>query len=178
MDLWSNHWQYSPPLLKHQYRKFRTQLPGPIASSRSTWTHFHATSEPSADAAPDTCTSRKPTHTTTASSIASDWTAHDPATHSTAATGLADQRNPSSPWSSTSDQIWTGNTPATKVQGLCSRLGGAWIEKSRDVTLRHVTAVGLLAFDCSVIQRSRMNLFGCVCNKIFNMDVMSVLFSA
>ena len=180
MDLWSNHRQYSPPLLQHQYGQFRAppQL-GPIASSRSTCTHLHATSEPSTDTALDTSTSRKPTHTTTASGNASDWTAHHPTTHSTAATGLADQRNSSSPWSSTSDQIWTGNTPATNVQGLCFFLGGARKEKSRplfasiiffflvvfglfiffflrkgDITLYHVTVVALFAFHCSVIQHS------------------------
>ena len=111
MDLWSNHRQYSPPLLQHQYGQFRTlPQPGPIASSRSTRTHFHATSEPSTVAALDTGTSRKPTHTTAASSNASDWMAHHPTTHSTAATGLADQWNSSSPWSSISEQIWTDNT--------------------------------------------------------------------
>ena len=184
MDLWSNHQQYSPPLLKHQYN----------ASSRSTWTHLHATSEPSTDAALDIGTSRKPTHTTAASSNASDWMAQHPTTHSTTATGLADQQNSSSPWSSISDQIWTGNTPVTKVQGLCSLLGGECRDKSRplfansiffffvvlfclficfgfffwrrgDVTLCHVTALVLLAIDCSKIQHSWMNLFGGVCNK-------------
>ena len=46
------------------------------------------------------------------------------------------------------------------------------------VTLCHVTVVALLAFDCSVIQYSRMNLCGSVSNKIFNMDDMSLLFFA
>ena len=48
----------------------------------------------------------------------------------------------------------------------------------RFVTLCHVTVVALLAFDCSVIQYSRMNLRGCVSNKIFDMDDMSLLFFA
>ena len=128
-----NPWIYgqiiNPLLLQHQYGQFRTlPQPGPIASSHSTWIHFHTTSEPSTDSALDTGTSRKPTHTTTASSNASDWTAHHPLNRSnrTSRPEKLQQSMIINKW-----RDLQGNTPATKVQGLCCLLGGECQDKSR-----------------------------------------------
>ena len=47
------------------------------------------------------------------------------------------------------------------------------------VTLYHVTVIVLLAFDCYVIQRSRMNsCLAYAINRVFNMDVLSLLLMA
>ena len=115
----------SSPLLQHRYGQFRSPpQPGSVASSCPTSTPVQPPPlplmQPSVPAPP------QPTHTATTSDTTSAKPTHHPTTPTAAATGPTDQRSSASPWSSTNYQIWAGNTPTTKVQALCSFLGGHW----------------------------------------------------